>query len=264
MSLLDRLRRKPSVLLHIERNRLSLLVRAGSAWQILFITDIAHTPAHTDDRPLQAALREVMQHLTSPSVITVLCDSRWAPLSMLQTGSRPLQQTQLQALVQHRFSEIYGARTVDWHYSIEYRAGDAQALAFALPNGLRTAIRQLTTPSDSKAHEVIIAPTFGWIWNTVWRKNAARNAWLIANEQDRSIVMRLKGGRCIALQPSGPHLTRTEEAMAAVQTEAKRFGIIDQIDNVSGFSFEPLLPDSVASTAGSSPKWTNLLAEVAT
>lgn len=171
------------------------------------------------------------------AALTFLCDSKWLPVTLLNTGARPLSDDQVLGLAKHRFEGLYGARAAQWTFDTDYRAGWTHALSFGLPHELLAVLTSSRASKDPSP--LLVQPTLAWAWNHLWRKaSLSRRAWLALNEQDRSVLMFVERGRVRYLEPASHRLSTPDQVRQEVRIAANRFGITDELTMVWGFDLD--------------------------
>lgn len=157
--------------------------------------------------------------------IDVVFESAWLPVMPIEPGPALLSRTQVEALLRHRVTQVYGP--VDdlggaWELRVDHRAGDRFGLGFALSSSLRTALQNAVAASKRKL--VSMQPAFAWGRSRL-RGGAAREGWWLWAEQDRTLVAFVRGGRIQALNAAAPMVSTTEHAARLARIEAMRQGI---------------------------------------
>lgn len=161
----------------------------------------------------------------SPRPIDVVIESAWLPVMPIEPGPALLSRAQVEALLRHRITQVYGS--VDelggvWELMIEHRAGDRFGLGFALSSSLRIALLDAATASKRKVASM--QPAFAWGRSRL-HSSAAREGWLLWAEQDRTLLALTRGGRIHALNTAAPAVSTSEQAVRLARIEALRQGI---------------------------------------
>jgi hypothetical protein len=157
--------------------------------------------------------------------IDVVIESAWLPVMPIEPGPALLSRVQVEALLRHRVTQVYGPADElggAWEWLVDHRAGNRFGLGFALPLSLRTALLDAVTASKRKV--VSVQPAFAWGRGRL-RGSAAREGWLLWTEQDRTLVAFVRNGRVHALNAAAPLVTSTEHAVRLARIEALRQGI---------------------------------------
>ncbi len=236
--------RSPPYLLRLGQAFIQLWQFNGRDWAQIESQAVHHL-AHDQYTELSELLPGITQALPEGARVQVLADSKWMPVSMILTGSKPLSRAQIDVLAKHRFSQIFGEHAKVWNIQSSYVAGDAQTMAFACPSGLLTGLRQgieAQQPGGHVRHRLVgLAPTLSWTWEKIWRSGAGQaGTWLVLAEQDRSILVWAPKGQALGLQPAGPTLQSPAHLDKVLRTEALRFGVFEESTSVAGFSFEAM------------------------
>ncbi|MDO9236957.1 MAG: hypothetical protein Q7U28_13120 [Aquabacterium sp.] len=204
----------------------------GRAWQQLGSLPCQHL-AFDQAPALGELLTTLLKDLPSGARVQVLADSKWMPVNFNLMGAKPLASQQVQALAKHRFAQVFGEQAHDWDIQTTYVSGDPHALAFACPSALQASLKQAIGAMSG------LQPTFSWVWNQCWQSHVGSgDAWVLLEEQDRSLMALISGGKPIALQAAAPIFTNPLQLNQSLQTEALRCGVLTQTKLVHGVSFE--------------------------
>lgn len=192
-----------------------------------------------DNAPQPQRLNEAIAGLyaTAPGApITLVLESAWLPVMLVDTGPTLLRAAQVEVLARHRFGLQYsdGADPVaGWELRIEQRAGSRQALAYGLPPRLKQTL-------------VDAARTLGLEWAALtpglaWGMERLRPArawprsvgWWLWPEQDRTLVARIESGAVVGLDAGAPPATDEPDLLRLVEAGGVRFGIESTTDPVA-------------------------------
>jgi hypothetical protein len=202
--------------------------------------------AYNQYQTIASELSLLTQALPAGAGVTLLADSKWMPLSLLNTGQAPLTHTQVQTLAMHQFAQTYGEEAQQWRIQTSYVSGDEQTLAFACAELLLSSVKQAldieSLGASRRAQLLSAQPTFAWAWNHV-RSHEVRKSdeWLVLAEHDRSVMARIARGRVFAFHAAGPILRTPAQLAAALQVQALRCGLTDEgRQNALGVSLEPV------------------------
>jgi hypothetical protein len=162
------------------------------------------------------------------AAITLVLESAWLPVMLVDTGSGLLSQPQLEALVHHRFGLHYfdsAEPVADWELRIEHRAGDRYALAFGLAPALKLALTDCARAL--KIEFAALSPVFAWGRERLRTARAWPRAtgWCVWAEQDRSLVARIEAGALVGLNAGAATADGETAVLRSVEAEAARFGI---------------------------------------
>lgn len=201
--------------------------------------------------------------------ITVVADSKWVPVMLLNTGKEPLSSDQVRALAQHRFSELYGHGASHWTYLTNYLSGDQHCLAFGCPLDLGPAIqagldceetiKQSVDASRTKVKLISLQPTFLWSWGVLQRKGIARDRCFVLMEDDRALIAFYEKGKITAFHPAGPQRS-VSSLSSELPTVLLRAGMVDSPHSTMVATFEKLL-DSETSASDATTTWHSFLAK---
>lgn len=232
--------RQPCFVLRLGQAFIQLWKIDGRRWELIDSQEASHL-AYNQHHAIADLLNSISRVLPIGAKLQVLADSKWMPVSLLQTGKPPLSSFQVAALARHRFTQIFGEQANGWNTQATYVAGDLQALAFACPTGLELALNQGLKTEQGKTRFAGLAPTLSWTWDRHWRSSMSRaSKWLILAEHDRSLWVLASKGQLKALQPAGPVIVNAQQITKSLQVEALRCGVADEIQEIHGASFEAM------------------------
>jgi hypothetical protein len=152
--------------------------------------------------PLHLAMEQVLR--SSPKRLDMVLESAWMPLVTVRTG--PLWRPEdVEALLRSRLADKYkgiGSTPAEWAVRTSHRAGDAIAVGFGLPTGVRRVLDDLGSgPGRGKRwRRVLPAWGFGRRRHMPWRARRGLT-WLAWPEQDRWITSLEQSGRIRYLNP---------------------------------------------------------------
>lgn len=214
-----------------------------------------------DTAAARAAVAVLLAHAQAGSsrTIDVVLESAWLPVLPIEPGPALLSRAQVEALLRHRVTQVYGPSDElggAWALMVDHRAGDRFGLGFALPSSLRTALLDAVIASKRKV--VSMQPAFAWGRSRL-RGGAAREGWWLWAEQDRTLVAFARGGRFHALNAAAPLVTSLEQAARLAGIEGIRQGIAvnDAPVVVSGWQ---KAPSSLARDTPSGVSWVSVAA----
>lgn len=175
---------------------------------------------------LEGALRELFG--SADAATTVVIESAWAPIVLVDTGDGLLRQAQLSELVRHRFRLTYDRiddPVAAWSIQVDHRAGDRHAFGFALSPQVRNAI--VTAASAAGIKLGGISPAFDWGWQFLnpskhWLRH---EGWWVWPEQDRMLLARVGLGRVVGLHPAVDITSDSTQILHKVEAEAVRQGV---------------------------------------
>lgn len=231
---------RPSYVLRLGQAFIQLWQLNGLRWKLVNSQEAGHL-VYNQHQAIADLLPSISQTLPNGARVQVLADSKWMPVSLLQTGKRPLSKDQVTALARHRFTQIFGEQASGWNTQTTYVAGDVQALAFACHPDLEAALHQGLQTERGKNHFAGLAPTLSWTWDRLWRSSTSRaRKWLVLTEHDRSLWVLAFRGQVKELRPAGPVLVSAQQIAKVLQTEALRCGVMDETKEIHGASFEAM------------------------
>lgn len=172
----------------------------------------------------------------------VVLESAFAPALLADTGGALTRPQQLQALLRHRFGLAYGepgADVASWKLRTDHRFGDRYALAYALPPAVELVLAEAA--QSTKLVFTAWHPALAWSLARFApsRRWPMRLGWWVWPEQDRSLVLRLAGGRAEALNPAAPRCATTAEWQRAIVVEGVRFGLAEDASPIGVGHWQP-------------------------
>lgn len=219
-------RRAPHCLLRLGRRAVERWQRNENGWSCTIEIGLPSV-GPPDPKQLSGALNALLDS-TIDHPLTVLLESAWLPVALLDTGGRIWSMSQLEMLARHRLGLAYSGLyddVNDWELRFDHQIGERSALVFALPRSVRDALRQVAL--DAKGRSTVWSPAFDWGIQQSRRHGAGalKAGWWMLLEQDRTIVARLVNGRVVALDAASPVLVDDEQAPSMVEVAAARWGL---------------------------------------
>lgn len=184
---------------------------------------------------LRAALRGLLHEGSSEqgetgsatSRLDAVIESAWLPVMLLDVGQTLWSRGQVEALLRHRLTQLYGDRDgLVCDVQLDHRAGDAVGLGY----GLAPSVKQVVLDAVAAAgiRLASLQPAFAWGWQRLARHRRKRSGWWVWMEQDRSLIGNMENGRVSALN-AGAMLPRDEaHALRLIEFEAARHGASEQ------------------------------------
>lgn len=189
-----------------------------------------------------AAILPLLQDLHARATLVV--ESAWLPVTLIDTGGRLLSAPQLDALARHRLS-IFGDLPEDpvsgWDVRVDHRAGHRYALVYGLPARLKQTMLALS--EERRVPWNALCPALDWVLQRPAPQSAGsgRSGWRWLCEQDRSILVRVQGGRIMGLNAALAPRAAGATVILPIRAEAVRWGV-DDVDpsSVVATSWEPI------------------------
>jgi hypothetical protein len=246
--LLDRLRGRAAApaLVRIGQAQCQLWTRSFAGWALKAALPCQHLkPNQVQD--LSSIVGQLLTELPAPVDVQVIVDSRWMPLSWVQIGTAVLAKPQMDALLQHRFADVYGEEARKWSCRSTYVSGDPWTFAVGIPERLLAAVAEAcaTELMDSEAKAgrtriIGVESSFTWAWNQT--PNRGRGGWCLAVlEQDRTLLATIKAGRLTAMNVAAPPLHDVTNLQAFLGVQWLRAGVTHPPQACTLVSWEPLL-----------------------
>ena len=211
---------------------------------------------------LPTALRALYAQ-PAPGSVTLVLESAWLPLMLVDTGGSLRESAQVEALMRHRFGLVHAERDTaisEWDVRIDHRAGERWALGYGLAPAVRQALDAAQTELNLRC--AALTPAWSWGWQRVrpdrpWRGKSGHWVW---PEQDRMLLGRFEAGRPVGLNPATRLCASTAEVEQAIAAEALRVGLPPGALPIAVAAWQPpsALPASTPRTT-----WHALAAEAA-
>lgn len=155
-------------------------------------------------------LRTAIQALypTKPkAAVTILLESVWLPLLLVEVGTSLWNRTQVEPLVRHRFEILHGgsdASMSGWDLRVDYRVAERYALGFGMAPRLRESLVDVGRAAGLRWAGLL--PAFAWGLQHLGRarRRCGGSAWWVWPEQDRLLVARIVSNRVVALNAGAP------------------------------------------------------------
>jgi hypothetical protein len=162
------------------------------------------------------------------TAITLLVESAWMPVTLVDTGPVLLRSTQIEALVRHRFGLHHSGAldpVADWDLRITHRAGDRNAVAYAVAPIVKRTLVDAAKELGLKIDAML--PASAWGWDRLLRGKVCPppRGWWIWPEQDRTLVARIAADQIVALNAGASRFVDPSSALNLVRVEAVRLGI---------------------------------------
>lgn len=211
--------------LRLGSNSAELWRAEGQSFDIVESQTHARRSSLYDTQPLAATLAALATRSTSRRA-TVIIESAFLPLMLVDTGGALWSDKQLEALLRHRFGLAYGGTSVNvapWTFRSDYRFGERFALAFALPPTVKSVLNGALAAGWKFGEWT---PAFSWSWSK-WRRRspATGSQWWLCSEQDRTLLAHTTDGRANALHAALPRFSAEKQLMRRVDSEQLRSGV---------------------------------------
>jgi hypothetical protein len=200
-------------------------------------------PAHVGQPDSVSAAISTL-YPAAPSVpVTLLLESAWMPVMLVDTGTTLLRAAEVDALVRHRFG-LYHSDGLDpvssWELRIEHRVGERDALACGLSPRLKQSL--LAVAQSLNMEWAALMPAFGWGLDRLRPAKAwtAAGGWWLWPEQDRTFIARLTPRGVIGLNPSAVCLVDEAGLTNAVQAEGVRLGVTSSIQAIAAATWDEI------------------------
>lgn len=160
--------------------------------------------------------------------VTVILESAWLPMMLVETGYAVWRRAEVEALLRHRFALLHDEPlnpVRDWDIRLDHHAGSPQALGYGFSPHLREALADAARRVGHEWESLLPA----WVWG--WQRALPRRhlssqighwAW---EEQDRMLLGSFEKGRLVALNAAALPCGNTESLLREVQTHAVRSGL---------------------------------------
>ncbi|MEY4564339.1 MAG: hypothetical protein RLZZ618_3616 [Pseudomonadota bacterium] len=191
---------------------------------------------------LGAAVLALLSHGSKPSGVTVVIESAWMPLMLVDTGGALWSLSQVEHLVRHQMMALYadGLTTAQrWELRVAHRIGDRHALGHALAPEVKQALMAAAAQADVRFTAML--PAWSWGWARFARARRAA-AWWLWPEQDRSLLSRIEARQLVGLHTGLPVLADAEGVHQAVSAESARLGVPADPAAVMGATWLPQPP----------------------
>jgi hypothetical protein len=178
------------------------------------------------------------QHLTGaikalystvpPAPVTLVLESAWLPVMLVDTGAALLRAAQIDALVRHRFCQHYsdGPHPVAaWELRIEHRAGSRYAFAYGMTPRLKQTL-------IDAAHAVglewaAMTPALAWGMERLRSAKALPrlNGWVAWPEQDRTLLVRVVSNEVGGFNAGAARVSDEPGLLRLIDAESVRLGV---------------------------------------
>jgi hypothetical protein len=190
---------------------------------------IEHPPS------LGAAIRTLCPD-ASGKRITLLLESAWLPVMLIDTGPALLSAAQLDALVRHRFGLHHGD-TRDpvsaWELRVEHRAGHRHALAYGVSTRVKQALMDAGEATGLEWGAMLPAFSWGRQRLLVTQRWARTNGWRVWQEQDRMLVARFARNELVGFNAGAARVDDEAGVLRLIDAEEVRFGVAPNADAIT-------------------------------
>lgn len=184
-------------------------------------------------RLFQTVRSDAAMSRRSAATIDVVFESAWLPIMLIEVGHSLWSRRPLEALLRHRFSQLYNERddpVTAWSLQLDHRAGEAQGVGYGLTPPIRQAAIDAATAAGLRLASLQPAFCWGWQWLQRHRRSrvgAVRRAgWWLWIEQDRALVCYLDArGRLRSLNAGASVPEDAAQCLRLIEIEALRQGI---------------------------------------
>ena len=171
--------------------------------------------------------------------ITVLLESAWLPVLLLEVGATLWTPAQVEPLLRHRLHSLYGepqGMPVDWELRLDYVPGQPFALGYGIPAHLRQSL--VAVGQALGLRWAALLPAVGWGFQRLRSAYRARDrmdrsnstnstdksVWWVWPEQDRLLLARMEDQRMVSLHPGLALTDSPASIVRMVAAEAARTG----------------------------------------
>jgi len=225
---------------------------------------LAQVSAHAlpqDAPPHPQRLAEAVSTLyaSAPALpITLVLESAWVPVMLVDTGAALLRSAQVDALVRHRFG-LHHSDSLDpvtaWDLRIEYRAGSRCALAYGMPPGLKQTLIDAGRAAGLEWAAMTPALAWGMERLRIAKRWPRTSAWFLWPEQDRTLVARVASNEVVGFNPGAASAGDETTLKRLVDAECARLGIESTTDPIAAARWYAALR---AARAGDRFAWLDL------
>ena len=161
------------------------------------------------------------------SAVTILLESVWLPLLLLEVGPALWTSAQVEPLLRHRLNMLHGvpsASTPGWDICVDYRAGERLALGYGMPSRLRQLLMEVGDATGLQWAALL--PSFAWGLQRLRpaRHWPGRSGWWVWPEQDRLLLTRIASSRIVALNTGTAFTDDPAQITRLVDVESLRSG----------------------------------------
>lgn len=181
--------------------------------------------------------------------VSVVLESAWVPVILVETGPTLWAGPQVEALVRHRFGLLHGDVVAGWDLRVDHQPGEHWALGYGFAPALRNVLDSAAATLNTRWSA--LTPAWAWGWQRVrpekrWPQGTGHWAWA---EQDRVLLGTFEHGRPVGLNPAVCHFTQTAGLNEAVAIESIRHGRLSSTLPAAASSWDTPAALPVASVA---------------
>lgn len=166
------------------------------------LSRVASKPLASVDALAQLpAVAEALFTSADSTPVSVVLESAWVPVMLVETGAAIWRQAEVEALLRHRLALLHDDPTDpvgEWDVRVDHRAGEPLAVGYGFSPRLKEALREAARASGREW--AALMPGWAWGWQRTrpqrqWRGSEGHWAW---QEQDRTLLGSFKHGRLVA------------------------------------------------------------------
>lgn len=148
----------------------------------------------------------------------VILSNHFMRFLVLPWNEASLSATEKMALVQHRFSEVYGEGSERWEFRLSEGAYGASSIASAVPRELLQQLKKLLADSPLRLNSV--QPYLMMAFNACRRELGKQDGWFVLAERDTYCIGLMRGGQWSSIRVRHAVADWFEEAMLLLEREA--------------------------------------------
>lgn len=226
-----------------------LRLRGGARDRIVSKSTIPYAGSEPGWQPVLALLQKSMQgNDVKKAYATVILSNHFVRFLVLPWNEATLSAAEQMALVQHRFTEVYGESSERWEYRLSEGSFGAPSLASAIPQEMLSQLKSVFEASSLRLCSV--QPYLMTAFNVCRSELANEDGWFVLAERDIFCIGLLQGGQWSSIRLRRVVADWFEEAMLLLEREALLMANGNQLNKVFVYS-----PESAVSAPAKRGDW---------
>lgn len=185
----------------------------------------------------------VLYSIVPTAPVTLVLESAWLPVMLVDTGPALLRAAQVDALVRHRFGQHYSDGpdpVAGWELRIEHRAGSRHALAYGMTPRLKQTL--LDAARGAGLEWAAMTPALAWGMQRLRPAKALPRStgWFVWSEQDRTLVAQLASNEIVGVNAGASRVADDASLLRLIAAEGARLGVESTSEPIVAATWAPV------------------------
>ena len=196
-----------------------LHLQNGRSSRIMSKQEIAYAGSESDWLPLLVVLKELLESRKwNKFDVTIILSCNFMQFQMLPWKAVNLTDAEQLALVQHKFSEIYGEASANWEFRLSEGTIGTPSMVSAFPQDLLNHIQAIFKGSPLRLKSM--QPYLMTVFNACRRELGDAAAWFVLVEKDVFCTGLLQNGQWSSIRKRRITADWFEEVLQVLEREA--------------------------------------------